>query len=74
VKQSRSPHARRRPSSTGRARCLISIRPCPVASRDPPSPLRTPPLPPAGPQTQDLAKKLKESGGLDLMGYIEFQR
>ncbi|GBF97004.1 hypothetical protein Rsub_09801 [Raphidocelis subcapitata] len=25
-------------------------------------------------KTQDLAKKLKESGGLDLMGYIEFQR
>lgn len=26
-------------------------------------------------QTQDLSKKLKdESGGLDLLGYIEFQR
>ena len=32
------------------------------------------PPPPHHHQTQDLAKKLKESGGLDLMGYIEFQR
>lgn len=31
-------------------------------------------IPSHPPQTQDLAKKLKESGGLDLMGYIEFQR
>jgi len=37
--------------------------------------MRPPPSSPTiQPQTQDLAKKLKESGGLDLMGYIEFQR
>lgn len=61
-----APHARLRrpqrpPAKLGREQ-LGAQRP------PPPSPLRHP-------QTQDLSKKLKdESGGMDLMGYIEFQR